>query len=546
MDELRAWVKQWRLMERSARNDTRLEAMLKALVWPSWHMVRWMLVTLEEHDFANCPETMTHLLEDMVRAPCTTKIVEDSFHDLRYAENQSPGNRMGHARAWMDCLNGGLLSAAERPRTPVVKRARSTGETLPKSMFDAVSHTPSVPAEMMRSIMHGCSWYSPSPLAYKHISLMWQACLTAGENLHLLQSTWQSLMLVPGCIAASLENTGGLIIESTPWGVLYVPLARVGQKKGVEEEFVAKISSDMPFVRFAVVYDISQGKVKTCVALPPKRVPESAAASTTAAAATTTTATSGSSGATVTHSPSKLFGGIRLLTRENKVSALVNCARQGFPDITTQFLKKIIVLDCAGVPKEKRKGATRERDVFNLLVRSVLSAADDAEVDRLWSVRKHGSDSDPSPFEYTDIPEEFINDYIDEDEASEVLAELRRRSARRRAQTCASASGASVAPPVGPDAAQRRKPLPPLDENELGITVECAKQYVPIGCNLTRELKWHRRWRVHFPKKGPPNMKTASWSERVTERAALLEVLRWAWNQAELLGGAPCTFDLSL
>lgn len=79
-------------------------------------------------------------------------------------------------------------------------------------------------------------------------------------------------------------------------------------------------------------------------------------------------------------------------------------------------------------------------------------------------------------------------------------------------------------------------------------TPAALNAYMPqvTGCRIFRETAIYHRWIASYPTARPPRSCSKGWhSTGLSEREALLFVLRWCWARHAEVSGEPCPWDLS-
>ena len=80
------------------------------------------------------------------------------------------------------------------------------------------------------------------------------------------------------------------------------------------------------------------------------------------------------------------------------------------------------------------------------------------------------------------------------------------------------------------------------------FTQSAAKAFMPRAVGFSLALHKARAWMAKVPSRTSPGPlpHSVTWRGCISHRAALLEVLRWAWDRFAEHGGSPPTFDLSM
>jgi len=97
--------------------------------------------------------------------------------------------------------------------------------------------------------------------------------------------------------------------------------------------------------------------------------------------------------------------------------------------------------------------------------------------------------------------------------------------------------------------AQAKKPRVKVLAAKDHETLQAAQKYKPMqgeDCVLSMETEWHCRWKITYPRDVPPYSNSAPYDDKDSKscRAALYQVLRWAWNEHNLLTGEECPWNL--
>ena len=228
---------------------------------------------------------------------------------------------------------------------------------------------------------------------------------------------------------------------------------------------------------------------------------------------------------------------------------LVFAARKGFIEFATVQLGKLHkVLE---VPYTGQR-PTRYEDLLRAMVRFALPKSPQAEIDGIVEKRMTKRDGHPSVLLEEDNAE-LLEHVLEEDDAGDCKAFVDKTKENIKLTKAKAAAKSAVDKPEAKKAAGGgkkkgeaaaeivpRKKLPMLNPALPCYTMEEATTLAPSAASMSVETTWHTRWRVEY---GGLRF-SRCFGGRVTEKTAFLACLTWAWNQAEILEGIACPWDL--
>lgn len=188
----------------------------------------------------------------------------------------------------------------------------------------------------------------------------------------------------------------------------------------------------------------------------------------------------------------------------------------------------MFVINKAGMP-------TLEAELAELLVRHCLPDRTDDEIKSILHSR-HQHQKQRVQSYLTPENLDASHDVLEEDVVKEVKDDL-----RRQAVTAAARSAPSQPQKEG------RQPTKPKPLRGDTFTQGEAKAFLPPtpGCSIHKDIIWHHRWVLKYPRETPPYSTSMTFAKAGAERAALLHVLSWAWDLHEKDFGSPCPWELS-
>ena len=89
------------------------------------------------------------------------------------------------------------------------------------------------------------------------------------------------------------------------------------------------------------------------------------------------------------------------------------------------------------------------------------------------------------------------------------------------------------------------KPRFPMESAAGAYTVQEVRALLPSRGSLkvSRETRWHTRWRARFEGTAPPNTRSIMYGGAISEAEAVHRLAQWAWAVEQRLGGEPCPFE---
>ena len=300
-----------------------------------------------------------------------------------------------------------------------------------------------------------------------------------GEKVHL-----EVCFVRLGVVQACPRDTGGVVLMSCQFGALVARMGRVSENGQVEYRL---LRDGRNFWRYMVVSDPRGWKA--------------------------------------------LLARVGL-TGGRQTTLLEHSALRAFPGMTVAYLKKLAALPDLAITAEERRRVVKLRDWLDLLIRKVVPAMPQAERERLLDRRCSAPRGDehrcgPSPvMSAPDWSQELLGEAMDEEDAEEYRSALlamhqkarllqERLTSEPRDRGAASSSEQPGA--VVEDAGIQRQPLPPLQPGEVVWSLATLKTMVPkvAGCSISRETRYHRRYRVSYPSPGGNRMTSKCFGERL-------------------------------
>jgi len=214
------------------------------------------------------------------------------------------------------------------------------------------------------------------------------------------------------------------------------------------------------------------------------------------------------------------------------VDALMRFARrQGFKRLTVPLLT-LLFSDCKAPYQNEGAKPSNEAGLIEGLAKHILGdAADVAEV-----MKARASTPDELATVLTSDLLEGAADLIDEGDLADIKAKVLAADTAREENTLRQRGpvrgGISGAASSSDGAARARMPMPPLPDGTLAYTLAEMREMAPVlkGLSLTREEKWHHRWKCTYPCGALSKTTSRVFATPESETHAQLHVLRFLWE----------------
>lgn len=535
--------------ERAAAHDKVLAGALSAMVWLGMVFCRELLVDLAEVGFRLVPSHTRAAIEAFACGMEGTYLIEQLVNYLKGKEGDHVAHQMGKVRRWHFATQSRLLTTFDRPEIRISSENIAAGvadHVLPAGVFNPDAKNRSLDSKLVETI-GSSSWTSPSPDAFSKGSYATIAMLECGRDLEKFKMAFLALLFEPGSIVYNKHTKNAfLVVGSFQWGA---HLWKVSPKSASGKTAWVKIDSNsdggQKLCAFQVVTDASMWRAVSVRAVSPGTA-------------------------------SKVMGknmsehGITLLQDSPPMPLLKFAAKRGFPTMNGFFLGKLaryLSLASSGIV----------RDVLGRLLQHLLPDMPAEEQERILDKRGclegpldeedecHSKLLDPKV-------RDIVSNMIDDDDDREIKTMVETHEVRGAAKAATSRAapsrspppaGAALAPifdapaPACPiaDAAGSGEAAAVLRRQAVRIpnglnegTPAAIKAYMPqvTGCRIFRETAIYHRWIANYPTARPPRSCSKGWlSTGLSEREALLFVLRWCWSRHAEVSGEPCPWDLS-
>jgi len=232
-------------------------------------------------------------------------------------------------------------------------------------------------------------------------------------------------------------------------------------------------------------------------------------------------------------------------------SLLHSAALRGFRGMHLTDLK---ALHCSlEVPTEIGNKPRTEAEYLTALVKHAIPSIEDEALHDILCARVKAATpelavSDAHIFKDRDMLEILLEEAGDEDDRQELerwrakVDAEHKRELKMKADLHAMRSAAEGASgSAGP--ANRAPATTQVRDADSGYSVQDARGWAPPGCTLTKETKWHTRWRASSEEMGGVKSKPFTAAGPVTDFKAMVWVLTVAWRSYTAVHGHPCPWQ---
>lgn len=530
----------WQEAESVAHTNAAVAEVCRNIVWMRWQWPRMVCLELLEARWEEVPEGLKEELWQTAQGPQTTKVTEDVLREPRAQESAALSAHISRLMRWHCMVHSNHLRDSDRPapKSTSASKSLSKSVTLKPDFFagdgggpESSSLSPEFFAEVSRSDIQ---FRSPSSANYSLMPLYMMTLMKGRDAWDTLQHRWKSLLPSPGFVLQHKvdKSLGGLVLRASDAGVLLWSL-KAAALPGVRAFELRSDDSKSNF-QHVVIVDHSQWFAAETIGMPPALLRRLAQQ------------TPGTSASAPPALPYKVLG---RLEREPENLLRLSC-RKGLRNLTVPLLRKLwraegVEGSCPSVVMELLKGLSSH----------ILGAG--ADLDALV-VNRETKDFIEVPTMLTPESVVMCADGIPAADFDEVLKvvqdaearEKRLQGYRARSQQgvtslgppagASSAASSSSGPPPPPEVAPSRFPL----MGRSDYTVADVRPLLPEGfkVRLSREVRWHTRWRAALPDMPPPNTTSRSWGGKVTELMAIARVICDVYAIAGRNGGPECPF----
>lgn len=486
---------------------------------------REVFVLLEESKFEVVLGEVRQRIASLARSFVSTNIVEESFNELQSRQGTNKRKEISRRTRWSTLRASNLLEEYDRP--PPARTAASdssAAKSLPNELFESKLADYCQGAAELMTISTAKGWAHLGPEAWNNLPLLLERFMVVGADTKALKSSWLSLALQEGCALKRADSdTAYLILKVTPWGALLWPLVRDDRTRTLTPQSASSAARPLQ-----VHVPTDPDKYKVCHL---RAIPQC-------------------SHRKYLHHVKAQMSGIKLTVVGAPSPLLTFAAHSCFRGLDVPHLRALHVQLIGGSAADR---PSTERELLKCLLRHILPAASDEEIDRLLSLRKSAQCEQ-------DVCSTVLNDEgmkaalencVDEDGHSEfkrVMANLKVAASAAKPQSSSSAprAAASSSSTAKPAVRPRPKKFP----DARSCTPSWARQFLPqaTGANLCIDEVRHMRWVAEYRnKKDPPRSHTATFGDEtcVSRRQALLKALRWQWSVPTAEIGEQCPWDLS-
>ena len=518
----------------------------QTLLWPWEHWAREMFLALYECDFAECPQWMRAELMQFSQAHFSTVLVENLANATRRLNKESSSGKFCSKSVWQSCTFGSTVCTDfDRPTNKPSDAARNMARCLPKRLFKFESKSCSIPSDKLRGLTAEVPQYPiASPDVVKSVGLATRLLLETGGSWNSIKHAWKSLLLTPGTLVSHRVKKGIFLVLTTSRHGFTAWRCRVvveGQHKYVY--FGRKNDHN-------AIFDWIEKPRDWKMALLTIATPSE-----------------------TEHERARHCSSLRVMWAGKGHSVLHEAALRGFKALTVQDMSNLFTE--LAVPYKGRRPSS-EVALATALMRHLVPGISESAVNSALLAR--GRDVTPTRLANDEAVilkhGSMLTTVAEELEDEDMLDEIRRLKERALAEQrriekknveihgtvpvggidpagAASSSSAGGVGPVavggsGPAAAARQQPLANtyIAPKDSGYSVQEARAWAPSGCRLTKESKWHFRWRAEAPYLG--GIKSKSFGPAgLSDYDAMVWILTLAWDARRRVHGDACPWNFA-
>jgi len=500
-------------LSKHARVDALVKAEMELCVWPTFSWVLEILVGLDEYEFKELCSDLEAEVRGWSRCPKSTKMVENLFNycrGLMTARAKTMSSQMVQHSSVQSREDVAMDRQVTKP-TPQAK-LESAGHTDPLAFKADANNAFSLGDHLLEDYI-ASNRSELSPFSFLMSGLRWKALQHAAPRFDQALEYWRSLLLQQGSLVyaktAKANAPEGLVIGTTDRGAIVLPVTM--HRDG--SIIFCKLDLSGPFTYKVIHVQCSQDWM-ACETAILSKLPKLNSVEPSC--------------------------GLLFQTGFDPPAALEKLhAKTGFKGLTVERMK-IIVHDWT-IPLGE-KPPRLEKDWALLLVKFFLPSLSHAEAMLCVEAR---SLRNVSPFTRV-ITEDTLSllqkqGELDEDDLgkfqkvvdAEKLAMKVGKSALKIAKTgpdCLTGSGYGYVPKGIPNKA---------------LSLAEARTFTPkrLGCVLS--LNKDAAWEIKTPyREKTPKSHSVAFSSWESNRAALVECLKWAWAvEQEIDPNVACPFD---
>ena len=498
----------------------------RAVVFLSNPVVRDILAMLAEFSFQFVPPCVVGMLRTLFMTWATSLMNELGWRAVRARQKESSNKKIGPLTQWEASANSDVIGTQFKRETvaPSVAAGAST-EFLPRTMFNAVACTTTVPIKTLKVITNSKNkdWQSYSGTSKNIVPAAWNLLLQAVDtgNVQLPATAWQSWLARPkDVLQRAGSDTFDLVMERNRFGFFGWPCT-VSVVGGVQ---VCNLLPKGTVGRFLVIDDYKMWEAYEIGIAPPVDALLTGSAPATG------------------------------LTAKGPFPLLVRNARYGFAGIPPVYIKRVLnwfpVGDLPTAPSgfmEQLSALIRfilPKVSMDLLIEALQAYYDDSNTTRGGLLKPESEiiDTVLDPSDKKDLRE--LTSRIDEQKKHDAV----KREGVQRGSKFLEVLGVVAAKAKGKaKAAAKPKAVPPPPHAGLAVNwhkleVKQASALLPpiAGCRL-EQPPGRNQWIAFYPGVVPAT-RHRSWGTYVSKGLCLKAVMRWAWTHHTDKTSVKCPF----
>lgn len=518
-------------VERVARTGPAMDSILDELGWPRWVFVRECFIALEASDFLHIPDALRGDLELIFSGMNNTRIVENGFRVLRGAEEHSTRKQLCRQARWRRTQVCDLFGQNGREvATPDLVDKTNAASTCPATTFEAEHSAFSLGPDVLKGLANP-SWKSQSVESHHLCSMLSLALRNKYDQPEVLRALWLNELFAPAtCVWHVPSDRPYLVVSATRFGALLwlVSVADMPKVGGGTIKRIVLSSRGRDDWQWHHVGDLSEWRAFQVRPLPPLEASMVCAQPKT--------------------------GCLTLILDEPGSSVLECKAKSCFEGLTVKVLDRLFShLD---IPRQRPRG---EGPLLRALLSFIFPKWSQGAIQEILALRGKKSLLDSLLFEGENL--EDVSHLLDSTDLKDAQRERKEHCAKKRAKQAGlpeslaikpkpagGVSGGSASSSSSSSDGARKKQVPP-DINVRSCTPTALKAYLPpvAGACVARDTRLHFRWVGEYPRPEPPHSHSKAFGKHGSEadqRAALMHVLAWMWEEHRQITGQACPWDL--
>ena len=516
-------------LEAEAKHNRKARTFIEDTLWPLQQWSREVFVCLLEVGFDEVPAWLAEELEAYSRGHWSTLLCENLNKELRRVPKCSPSGRFSARAAWHTCTLGSSVSAEhDRPQPKVTCASRGVAApTCPSNLYKCSDDSCSLPDVLKGLTQDPATWPTHSAFNLRLSSMATFLLHATAGDWQRIELGYRSLLMTPGTLVKQKSSKRAwVVVQRTRFGFLGWQVDLKAAAHG--HTAVSFGSPGEHSLKFGFVEKFASWKVcSVCV-----RTPASGPITSTS-----------------------VDVGNLVITVSGKGSDLLHAsALRGFRNLTVTDLRALH--SDLEVPFASGCRPRTECELVCALVRFIIPDTTDEKLQEVLGRRGKSAApevtvSDALLLKSSDMLDMVLEEADDEDAKLELQKLRAKAEAEHRRQLKVDAELHAVSTSAGRASSSSCKPVrspvtSQVRESVAGYSVEEARQWAPPGCTLTKEMRWHTRWRATSQEIGGVRSKSFSADGLVSDFKAMVWVLNVAWRHYTAIHGQACPWEFGV